>query len=227
ALGAKTGSTRTPAMTATALFWNYNSVQQFQEAMRDLSERHQMSARRAARMFAAVNMTTADALITCWRAKHDFAFWRPLTAIRNAATDGNDATTADPAWEPLATTPPYPDYPSGHACITGSVATGLAQLAGSDHIDLTVPSGGDRTVPSRHFDSARAMIREAFLARILLGLHFRTAMEDASFIGQQASLLGFAALGVGEGHRHGGHRGHSGHSGHSGHGGHGGHGGRR
>jgi hypothetical protein len=202
AVGAKDRSTRDADMTATALFWNFNAVRQFQDAMRDLSERKHLSAQKAARMFAAINMTTADSLITCWRAKYDFAYWRPLTAIREADTDGNDATTADPTWEPLVTTPPYPDYTSGHACITGSVATGLARLAGSDDIDLTVPSY-DPAVRSRHYDSARAMIAEAFNARIWLGLHFRTAMEAGSLIGQEASRLGFDRLGIG--HHHGGH----------------------
>jgi hypothetical protein len=125
---------------ATALFFNVNAVVQFQAAMRDLAGRDDLSARKTARMFAAINMTTADALITCWRAKYDHAFWRPSTAIHEAADDGNPRTTADPAWTPLTADPPYPDYTSGHACLTGSVATGLARLAGSDRIDIYVSS---------------------------------------------------------------------------------------
>ena len=68
----------------------------------------------AARMFAAADMSVADAIITVWRAKYDYGFWRPITAINLADTDGNPATIADPTWVPLLTTPAYPEYPSGY-----------------------------------------------------------------------------------------------------------------
>jgi len=191
-LGADDSTTRTDAQTETALFWNDNVVRQYQDAMRDLVDREEMSAREAARMFAAVNMTSADSIIACWRAKYDEAYWRPVTAIREAASDGNPRTTADAGWTPLVPSPPYPEYPSGHACLTGAMGTGIAQLAGSDHIDLFVASAVTGT--TRHFTSARQMIREAFNARIWLGIHFRTAMEDGRLIGKKASRLGFGEL---------------------------------
>jgi hypothetical protein len=196
AVGALDSTVRTARQTQTALFWNFNVVLMFNAAMRDLAQREQMGVREAATMFAAVNMTTADSAITCWRAKFDHPFWRPITAIREAATDGNRATTADRTWTPLAETPPYPDYTSGHQCLTKAVATSLAQLAGSDRIDLNVTSLATGVPETRHYSSARQMARQAFLSRIWLGIHFRTAMQDARSIGQQSSRLGFAQLGL-------------------------------
>jgi hypothetical protein len=196
AVGELDSTSRTARQTRTAFFWNFNVVLMFNAAMRDLAEREQMGAREAATMYAAVNMTTADSAITCWRAKYDHAFWRPVTAIREAAADGNPDTLADATWTPLAETPPYPDYTSGHQCLTASVATGLAQLAGSDRIDLNVTSSGTGVAMTRHFTSARQMARQAFMSRIWLGIHFRTAMKDARSIGRQSSQLGFAELGL-------------------------------
>ena len=196
AVGELDSTVRTAAQTVTAHFWNDNATRQFQDAMRDLSAREDMSARKAARMYAAVNMTTADALIACWRAKYDFAFWRPITAIHEAESDDNPRTVADPDWTPLIPTPPYPEYPSGHACLTGSVATGLADLAGSDDIDLNVKSVHNGVETTRHFSSAKKMIREAFNARIWLGIHFRTAMEDGRHIGKKSSRIGFEELDI-------------------------------
>jgi hypothetical protein len=49
---------------------------------------------------------------------------------------------------------------------------------------------------TRHFTSARQMARQAFLSRIWLGIHFRTAMQDARSIGRRSSQLGFAQLGL-------------------------------
>jgi hypothetical protein len=196
AFGSLDSPVRTAGQTRTALFWNFNVVLMFQAAMRDLADRESMGAREVATMFAAVNMTTADSAITCWRAKYDHPFWRPVTAIREAASDGNPDTTADPTWTPLAETPPYPDYTSGHQCLTNAVATGLAQLAGTDRIDLNVTSLGTGVALTRHFTSARQMARQAFMSRIWLGIHFRTAMKDARSIGRQSSQLGFAELGI-------------------------------
>jgi hypothetical protein len=174
----------------------FNVVLMFQAAMRDLADRESMGAHEASTMYAAVNMTAADSAITCRRAKYDHAFWRPVTAIREAAADGNPDTLADPTWTHLAETPPYPDYTSGHQCPTNAVATGLAQLAGSDRIDLNVTSLGTGVAMTRHFTSARQMARQAFMPRIWLGIHFRTAMKDARSIDRQSSQLGFAELGL-------------------------------
>ena len=138
--GAKDGSLRTTEQTATALFWSTNAVAQYQAALRDQVTRRHLDIVDSARAFALQNASTADALIACWRAKYDDAYWRPITAIRLADTDGNDATDPDPAWAPLIATPPYPEYASGHACITGATSGTVAALFGADSIDLNVPS---------------------------------------------------------------------------------------
>ena len=46
-------------------------------------------------MFAMLYMTAADAAIATWNGKARWLFWRPITAIREAAADGNPDTAAD------------------------------------------------------------------------------------------------------------------------------------
>ena len=70
-------------------------------------------------------MTVADAVISIWHAKYHYGFRRPVTAINLAGTDGNPATSADPAWAPLLATPPYPDYVSGCSGITRALEQAL------------------------------------------------------------------------------------------------------
>ena len=84
----------------------------------------------------------ADVSIACWRAKYDFKFWRPVTAIALADTDANPATEVVPGWAPLRNTPPYPDYTSGHACFTGAVSGSLDNLFGTGPLTpaYTMPS---------------------------------------------------------------------------------------
>ena len=88
----------------------------------------------AARMFAAVDMSEADAIISVWHAKYLYGFWRPITAINLADTDGNPATIADPDWTPLLTTPPYPDYVSGYSGLTGAFTRSLADALDTRHL---------------------------------------------------------------------------------------------
>jgi hypothetical protein len=179
--GAKVGSLRTGEQTATALFWNVNAVVQYQVALRDRVTREQLDIVDSARAFAILNASTADSLIACWRAKYDHVYWRPSTAIQLADTDGNDATEPDPAWEPLVVNPPYPDYTSGHACISGAASQTVSSLFGADDLDLNVPSL--TTTPGRHFATAEALDQETMDARIWLGIHFRKAMSDGNRLG--------------------------------------------
>ena len=46
-------------------------------------------------------LAAADASIVCWDAKYTFNFWRPITAIQQGDTDGNDRTIGDATWAPL------------------------------------------------------------------------------------------------------------------------------
>jgi hypothetical protein len=186
--GAKDGSSRTAEQTATAMFWSTNAVAQYQAALRDQVTRRHLDIVDSARAFALLNATTADALIACWRAKYDDAYWRPINAIRLADTDGNDITDPDPTWTPLIATPPYPEYTSGHACITGATSGTVGALFGAGTIDLNVPSLS--AAPPRHFATADALDQETMNARIWLGLHFRKAMTDGNQLGHDVADFG-------------------------------------
>ncbi len=188
AYGAKDGSVRTVDQTETALFWNANSVLQYRVALADQVTRRGLDIGHAARAFAILGATTADAVIECWRGKYDNAYWRPVTAIQQAETDGNRATAPDPTWTPLVGTPPYPEYPSGHACITGAASASFGTLFGARNIDLDVASSGTK----RHFDTTSALDAETMNARIWLGLHFRKAMTDGNRLGHRVADYGTA-----------------------------------
>ena len=186
AYGAREGSFRSAAQTQTALFWNANAVLQYQVALRDQVTRRGLDIVDSSRAFVLLNTATADGLIACWRAKYDFAFWRPITAIPEADTDGNDATEPDGDWTPLAPlTPVYPEYTSGHACIIGAVSNTLGYLFGANTIDLNVSSSVTGT--SRHYDTVQSLDDETMNARIWLGLHFRKAMTDGNQLGHATS----------------------------------------
>ena len=126
-----------------------------------------------ARILALLNAAMTDASIASLDSKFFYNFWRPITAIQRADTDGNDLTVADPTWQPLFLTPPVPDYPSNHAAMGGAASTVLAYFFG-DTNTFTFPSttGAPRTY-HRISDAAK----ENCLSRMLVGIHFRLACE--------------------------------------------------
>ena len=126
---------------------------QYNAALRDQVTVRHLDIVDAARMFAAIDMSVADAEITVWRAKYVYGFWRPITAITLADTDGNPDTAPDPSWVPLFNTPNYPEYPSGYNAFNSTVVHGLQNLFQTRHLHLTListtaPGGCATTTPA-------------------------------------------------------------------------------
>jgi hypothetical protein len=181
AVGSATSTVRTPSQTATATFFSGNAFVQFNAALRDQAAKRGLDIVRSARMFAAVDMTVADALITTWRAKLFYGFWRPSTAIQLADTDGNPATAPDPTWTPLLVNPNYPDYVSGYNAFAASFSQSLEEVVGR-HLDLTLISTAVPGV-TRSYDRGRALRADVVNARVWLGIHFRFADVAARNLG--------------------------------------------
>lgn len=160
---------------------------QYNAALRDqVSVRH-LDIVDAARMFAVIDVSVAATEILVWHAKHAYGLWRPITAINQADTDGSPATSADPTWAPMITTPPYPDYPSGYNAFNSTVTHGLQELFDTRHLQLTLTS---TAVPGiqRHYDHGDALLQDVVDARVWLGIHFRTA-DTAAKNGQATHRL--------------------------------------
>ncbi len=144
-----------------------------------------MSSWTSARLFALLNMSLADGYIASFSVKYGHPFWRPVTAIRAAATDGNPATTADPDWTPLDITPPIPDHDSAHAVQGAAAATVMARIFGTDRVgfrtcSLTLPDGqqcDDATPTLRSYRGFWQAARENANSRVWVGYHFRHASE--------------------------------------------------
>jgi PAP2 superfamily len=166
-----------------------------------------------ARLFALLNMAMADAGVAAWDAKYntDFDLWRPITAIRNADTDGNPGTIGESTWEPLnhvdpdgagpmtadPFTPPFPAYISGHATFGAAHAAIMRSFFGGiDLIDggpLTIGTD-DPFVPglTRTFSSWEAMARENGLSRVYLGVHYQFDADDGYTTGDQVGSWMFS-----------------------------------
>jgi hypothetical protein len=184
AMGAKNSVQRTAEQTAIATLWEPTSPLTYNAMLRAMPELKQRSIVEQARVFALMNMAGSDALIVGWGAKYLILFWRPDTAIRNAESDGNDATSADPAWEPLRSpTPAHPEYPSGHALFTGAAEAVLRNFFGTDRMTVTITNPNANI--TRSFASFSEMAKSVEDARVWAGIHFRSTDIDSTELGRR------------------------------------------
>jgi membrane-associated phospholipid phosphatase len=179
AVGAINSTTRTAEQTEIARYWvgpagTVLPPGQWNRIARTVATAEGNSMAENARLFALLNFGMADAQISCWDTKYTYNFVRPVTAIRNAANDGNPGTDADPAWTPLVTTPAHPSYTSGHSTVSAAAATVLGNFFSDDSIaftDTAELSAGGATV-TRSFDGFWDAAEEAASSRLYAGIHW-------------------------------------------------------
>jgi hypothetical protein len=184
-LGSATSTTRTADETDAAIWWQDHGAALYNRILRNVAAGQGLDITGAARMFAMTDLAGADAMINCWNDKYYYSFWRPITAIRLADTDGNPATVADPTWMPLIATPAFPDHPSGHSCEAGAIFNTLQAFFGTDKIAFSAFSNNSGT--TRHFARFSDALKEVLDARVWGGIHFRTADMQGSVIGMKVS----------------------------------------
>ena len=185
-VGFITSTTRTADQTQIGMFWNGNIQDFWNEIAQTAALSHRLNLEDSARLFALLNISLADTTIAFFEAKYVYNFWRPVTAVRLADTDGNPQTDADPNWLPLGSkTAPDPSYPGAHSAISKAGATVLAFYFG-DRFTFDVTSESLAGV-ARHFNSFSAAAEEAGLSRIFAGQHFRTDHLAGKTLGNQVA----------------------------------------
>jgi hypothetical protein len=183
--GVHTPSLRTPEQTEIAYFWFENSPAMWNRIARTVASQQGLDLWQQARMFALMDMGMADGYVANWYSKYAYNRWRPESAIRFGATDGNPLTPGDPTWTPLIPTGATPSYDSGHS-IEGAVASGvMASIIGTDQISfsacsMSLPTGTcDVASPTlRDFTSLSGASTENGESRILVGWHVRDEVEQ-------------------------------------------------
>ena len=175
-LGSATSSVRTADQTEIARFWANGAGTatppgHWNQIARIVVAQQGMDVGEEARLMALLNLAMADAAVVSWNAKYEYNYWRPVTAIREADTDGNPLTIADPSWTPLLVTPPFPEYTSGHSTFSGAAAAVLARVFGTDAIPFVAESD-DAPGIFRSYPGFSAAAAESGMSRIYGGIHF-------------------------------------------------------
>lgn len=184
-IGSKNSQERTTEQTAIAIHWAGSEVVPFNAVARAVAADKGLGILESARLFALLNMSMADALISGFEAKYAFNYWRPVTAIRNAGLAGNAAISADAGWEPLLVTPPFPEYPCAHCLSAGAAVAVLQNVFGGDKLSTSYiypPLG-----VLRRWESFSEISKEVENARVWGGIHYRTSTEHGTQFGRQVA----------------------------------------
>ncbi|MCA1962591.1 MAG: vanadium-dependent haloperoxidase [Prosthecobacter sp.] len=204
-LGSATSGTRTAEQTDAAYFWEgapgtITNIGLWNNVAAGIVSANGLSLQDTARLYAALNVTLADAAIVAWDTKYAVDLWSPISAIRDADVDGNAGTAQDAGWQSLLNAPNSPSYFAEQA-IFGAAAAGILEaFAGTSYaFTLGSDTDGDGIVDiTLNFSSLAAARDMAVLSGLWGGIYFERALADSATSGSQLAdaVLGsqFAAV---------------------------------
>ena len=170
----------TPEKKAIALFWADNPVATGTPGFHWISVINQMiairqlSADQAVEAYALASVAIHDAFIGCWKEKYRSHVVRPVTYVHRVF---------DPKWTTLFSTPPFPEYPSGHSTLSGAAAEVLMHLFG-DSTAFVDSSQVDIGAPARSYRSFSHARDEVAVSRVYGGIHFMPAVVNGMVQGR-------------------------------------------
>jgi len=175
-----------------AELWAQDIEVPIQQVTQEVSQAEGNNLAQNARLFALVNIASADARITTWNTKYSDGGIRPITVL-NPDYDPN-------GWEPLITTPNHPEYDSGHSATASAAFTVLSDYYGTD----TIPDGGAEVgsylydpetgnpVAPIDYTSYSQLITDVGDARIYGGVHFQFTIDATDAVGTNVADYVFA-----------------------------------
>ena len=193
-LGEKNSTKRSARQTEDAKFWLLTGPLSTHPLVRQIVVGKNMTVTDSARFLALITAAEEDATIAVMDAKYKYAFWRPVTAIRNGDNDGNSATERQETWQPIDNTPMHPEYPCAHCIVSSALAAAAEAMLGTADIgEVTMVSPTAPGVTHR-WSNLYAYADEVAEARICAGFHYRFS----TVVGQQMgrSIGSYAAKSI-------------------------------
>jgi hypothetical protein len=187
---------RTVDQTHLALWWKDFAENSHNRLARDLVARERLGLVEAARLFGLLNISIFDSYVSVFDNKFFYNHWRPYTAIRWAANDGNPQTVPEETWTNTHRhTYAFPSYPSAHGTACAAAMTVIADTFGDDYpftmatptVDIAGPFSGkiEMKPPTRDFQNFDEAAKECAMSRVYLGIHFRYDSIEGNKLGKR------------------------------------------
>lgn len=193
-LGARNSPQRSAEQSEIAYFWEATGPALYFPVALSVARAPGREVTQNARLLAAAGVAMDDALIAVMEAKYYYAFWRPITAIRNGDADGNAATEREPAWMPLVDTPMHPEYPCAHCILSGALGGVLQAEVGNGPLPTLSTASPTAKGAMRSWNSIDEFMREVANARIYDGVHYRNSTEVGTAMGMKIGALAAASF---------------------------------
>ncbi len=172
-----------------ALFWADNPGQTATPSGHSISiltqliQQQDASLDFAAEAYAKVGIAVNDAFIACWKLKYVYNLIRPISYIQlYIDTNWNKPALTDPV-----STPPFPEYPSGHSVQGGASFTVLKELFGN--IAFVDHTHDNRGMSPRSYSSMDNALQENALSRLYGGIHYRAAIDKGVIMGEDIGRI--------------------------------------
>ena len=198
-LGAKASTQRSAEQTEIARFWDYSLPPVYHAVVRSVAHMPGRSVEQNARLLATASQAMDDGLIAIFDAKYHYNFWRPVTAIRNGDTDGNDATPTEAGWISLIDVPMHPEYPSAHSVLAGALASVLQAEVGNGKLPTLSTSSPTAGGATRRWNDLESFVSEVSQSRIWGGIHYRYSTEVGVAMGRKIGAQALAQLAIAPG----------------------------
>lgn len=183
------GKNLTAEQKAIARFWSDDPGITFTPPGHGVSIANQLIKKeglnlmKAAETYCRVGIAASDAFVSCWKCKYKFSMLRPVTFIN---------TAIDTKWSAYLPNPPFPEYTSGHATVSGAIAIVLSDTFGYNYA-FTDHSHANKQYEPRSFDNFWEYANEAAMSRLYGGIHYRGSNDNGLIngkrIGQAACKL--------------------------------------
>jgi len=136
--------------------------------------------------FALLAMAISDGAVATFDSKYHYRFWRPETAIPNAAFDDNEKTTPESGFVPYILTPCFPGYPSAHATLSNAAREMMEHIYGSVRVPITLSNPAVPGV-TLNYTTLTQITDDIDDARVYGGIHFRTDQDAGATLGRRVA----------------------------------------
>lgn len=144
--------------------------------LKQIIEKENLNLEKGAIAYAKMGFAVHDAFVNCWKCKFQENLIRPVTYIR---------TYIDPSFDSYLTTPPFPEFPSGHSVQSGAAQVILEDIFGKNYVflDNTNSERTDIDGTPRSYQSFADFANEAAISRLYGGIHFTRAITQGVYFG--------------------------------------------